>query len=571
MPATTREPRQPLIQMDAEGLPTDFVELLRTRGERVLPCVGAGLSIPAGIRDLASDLTRMASARGAEVDAGDLSSVVQALESQCGVEATQQMVAETIIATPVSPTPTQRALALCPSRIIATFNYDNCLELAAEQVGRTPRPLLPNTADAFRRPGPNELVVLHLHGAANNPASIVLPGRTSERLRRHELFMRVLTALWAQYIVVYFGFSFAQTEVHLFDALGWVARELPGADTQRLLLREPEAQERGEQLVSLVATGVFEVVPYPDTPDHRAVHQAALLLAPTNEPAADNVQGTAAEPTPHYEAPALLEIEPGADSTTVRAETLRADWGMGAGWVTIPELLDARRAVVIAPPGMGKTQLLRVSGREPDRGEKALLIALKELPGLFDADEDPVRAVARLVADGPAFDSATPVPSRERLEDGSYMFLLDALDEVPPGGQAEVIDAVLAAADRWPQHGYVVTTRPTVDAGSLIARGFRSFRIVSSSGWGNRYLQRRGVPTGRVEELRARAPTVANLLGIPTYAAAIAERLVEGIDPSDRPLDLLLDPVRSLARIEAEKQGKPADCLSSAPLGGWGS
>ena len=543
--------------MDAEGLPPAFVELLHQGRERVLPCVGAGLSIPAGIRDLASGLVTGASARGLELAPGDLPSVVQALESQCGVEATQHLVAETITATPVNPTPTHKALALCPSRIVATFNYDNCLELAAQEVGRTPRLMLPNTAHAFRHPEPDELVVLHLHGAATDPGSIVLPGQTTELLATNELFMRVLTSLWARYIVVYFGFSFAPTEVHLFEALEWLNRELPDADIQRLLLREPESQQRGGELAPLLANPLFELVPYPDTADHRAVHQAALLLGPTNEPASDNVRALAPRATAHYQAPALLEVEPGADPSTVKAETLRADWGMGAGWITIPKLLDARRAVVIAPPGMGKTQLLRVAGRETDRGQRPLLVALKELPGLLDEEEDPVRSFTRLVAGAQAFDDVTPAPVHERLEVGSYLFLLDALDEVSPGRRGEVIEALVAAIDRWPQHGYLVTTRPTVEAARLIDKGFRSFRIVYSDGWGARYLERRGVPTERVRDLRARAPTATNLLGIPTYAAAIGEQLARGIALPDRPIDLLLDPIRTLARNEAERQGKP--------------
>ena len=236
---------------------------------------------------------------------------------------------------------------------------------------------------------------------------------------------------------------------------------------------------------------------------------------------------------------------------------IAGNWGMGAEWVTVPELLDAGRTVVTAAPGMGKTQLLRVAGRESRRAPRPLLCQLKELPGLLDDAENPLRGFARFVADGQAFHATTPVPSRERLEEGTYIFLLDALDEVTPGRRGEVIDAVLAAVQRWPQHGFVVTTRPSVEAMALIGAGFRSYRIVPSGRWGIRYLQRRGVDEQRLAELRGRAPTASNLLGIPIYAAAIGERLVTGHELTDRPIDLLLDPVRALAQNEAQKQGKP--------------
>jgi hypothetical protein len=543
--------------MDAEGLPPEFVDLVRRERTRVLPCVGAGLSIPAGIRDLASDVAHIASERGVEIAGDDLASVVQALELQRGVEETQAIVAEAIISTPVQPTRTQKALALCPLGIVATFNYDDCLERAAGEMGRTPLPLLPNTARAFRRPGPGELVVLHLHGSAADPSSIVLPGRTTEQLASNDAFMRLLTSLWTQYVVVYFGFSFAPSEVHLLGALEWLARELPDADKQRLLLRELEAQQRAEDLAPLVSIPLLEVVPYPDTPDHRAVHQAALLLGPTNEPAPDNLSTVAPAPVAHYEPAALLEVEPGAEPSVIQADALRAEWGMGGEWVSVDQLLDAGRTLVTAAPGMGKTQLVRIAGREPGRAQKPVLCQLKELPGLLDGTEDPWHAFARMAAGAQAFDDQTPVPSRERLEDGSYMFLLDALDEVPPRRRPEVADAVVAAVERWPQHGYLVTTRPTVDAARLVGAGFRSFRIVPSEGWGGRYFQRRGVPDRRVVELREKSPAASNLLSIPTYAAAIGERLADGDELSDRPIDLLLDPVRTLASEEALKQGRP--------------
>ena len=555
MPAATAVTLRP--QMDAEGLPTGFVELIRQERTRVLPCVGAGLSIPAGIRDLAANLSQAAAERGTDAGSGGLASVVSSLESVYGVEETQVLVAQTVSAIPVQPTPTQKALALCPAGIVVTFNYDDCLERAARAVGREPVSLVPDTAEAFRAPGPNELVVLHLHGIASEPSSIVLPGRTTERLAANELFMRLLTYLWARHVVIYFGFSFAPTEVHLLEALDWLARELRDADKQRLLLREFEVSQRHEELAPLLANPLFEIVPYPDTSDHRAVHQAALLLGPRNEPAPDNVSAQVPEPVPFYEPAALLEVEPGADPSAVQAETFRADWGMGTDWVTVAGLLDSGRAVVSAPPGMGKTQLLRVAGRESLAARRALLSPLRELPGLLDDDEDPRRAFARLVAAARAFDATTPVPTRERLETSSYIILLDGLDEVPPGRRPEVIDAVLSAVQRWPQHGYVVTTRPTVEAVRLVAAGFRSLRIVLSDGWGARYLERRGVPGPRLADLRERAPTASNLLSIPTYAAAIGERLVRGDELTDQPIDLLLDPVRTMASSEAQKQGKP--------------
>jgi hypothetical protein len=67
--------------------------------------------------------------------------------------------------------------------------------------------------------------------------------------------------------------------------------------------------------------------------------------------------------------------------------------------------------------------------------------------------EAPERGFARLVArEGEAFDQTTPVSSRDALREGSFVFLLDGLEEAAFTEQAAVVEAIVAAGESWPQH-----------------------------------------------------------------------------------------------------------------------
>jgi SIR2-like domain len=546
------------------SLPTEFVSLLRQERDRVIPFVGAGLAIPAGVAELPIGVVAAARARGVDVASDSLLSVTTALEGSLGTDGTKALVAEVVQSLVVTSTPTLRALAQVPGRAVATFNYDDAIERAARDVGLVPRPVLPDTATAFRTAPEGEVMVVHLHGLADAPQSLVLPGRTSEELNANAAFMTLLRSLWARHVVVYFGFRLGPAETHVRAALGWLASELPDAEPQRLLLPASELDLRGEELEVLRANPLFEAVPYPDSPGHEAAHQAALLLAPANEPATDVVASRAPEPKPHFLEPALLRADPGTEQSSLRAQAISAELGHGDDeWVTPEALLASRQAVVIASPGMGKTQLLLAAGRRASGGEKPLFANLRPLAGLLDDEDDPLRAFARLAGDAAAFAEETPVATSDRLENASYIFLLDGLDEVALGRRRAVVAALRTAVRRWPQHGYIVATRPTAEAPELLEAEFTPFRIVDSGYWGLRYLAHRQLPEDRIREFQRHAPAAGDLLGIPMYAAHIGERLASGEPLPQRPIDLIVDALHALAREEARKQGQSPDAFAS--------
>src|SRR6266511_4579340 len=73
-------------------------------------------------------------------------------------------------------------IAHAPSQIVVTTNYDYGLEAAAREIGREPVTLHPRSALVTAAPTEGHLVVIHVHGVHDEPASIVLPGRSVRAL-----------------------------------------------------------------------------------------------------------------------------------------------------------------------------------------------------------------------------------------------------------------------------------------------------------------------------------------------------------------------------------------------------
>lgn len=537
------------------GLPQELVETLRHRRGAVVPFVGAGLAVGAGVRDLTGAVRAAAAARGLDVVAGDLLDLVRALTAQTSLAVVRRLVADTVLGLEVQATPTLAVLARSPRRVLATFNYDDAIERAVEHAGLVPRTAVPGSTEPFRDPASGEVLVVHLHGSAHRPDSIVLPGLSTEALNADSAFMALLRTLWARYLILYIGFRFGPTESHLRSALGWLAAQLPDAEPQILLAPEPESTSRGEEWRALQANPLIRVVPYAPTPEHDAVHLVALTLAPTNEPTSDVVREQAPELVSYYTRPSM---------TVVAAPSAPAQEGSEAPPDRASPEHGPERIFVQAPGGMGKTQYLRARGRDAPPEEKALLVHVGHLPSLLDDERDPCVAVARLLTHAGAFDARTPLPTSERLDTGRYLLLFDGIDEVGLRRRDETIGAILAAAARWPQHGFVIAGRETGDRERVVGAGFTVAQIDSSPEWGAEYLRSRGVPAGRVTELYAVAPAIADLLGVPMYAAAVGERLVEDGTLPARPLELLVDGARRAIAREAAKWGRDVEPLYGA-------
>jgi SIR2-like domain len=540
-----------------EELPTEPLEILRQGRLQVAPFIGAGLSPAAGTAALVTAVQERARSQGATAEANDLLLLSRQLEKELGREDTRKLIATAVRSLPTRSTSTLEALARCSSQVIATFNYDDSIEQAILATGQIPKPLLPNTADVFRDPSEGEVVVVHLHGSAHEPDTLVLPGLLTEVLNEDDVFKGALRHLWLRHLVVYLGFRLGPAETHLRAALGWLVNGIRDVNKQLMFLPRSEYESRGEELQVLSANPFFIPVPYPDTPDHRAVHFVALMIAPKNEPTSDVVPRRASSPVPYFLAPriAIGGEETELDRTETPEETLRM---LGS------RLARSRRVVIDGQGGMGKTQLLLALGASWSSAHEALYAPLDRLAAILD-DEEPITAgFARFAGHAESFHDQVPRPSLERLETGQFAFLLDGFDELAVRRRAAVAQAIAEIAGIWTQHVFIVASRP-IGVESLLAQsGFEIVRLKPSTDWGKTYLERRGVSGERIGDALGHLGDVASeMIAVPMQAAHVGESLVRGMEMPTRPIDFAVRISHDLVAREAAKRGWPASALTT--------
>lgn len=534
----------------------DLYELLRTE-RSVIPFVGAGLATGAGAPG--SDTLAAEMAKRLGVPSGSLLAVTTAAEARHGSEPPKEVVADVVARARLSPTPELRAIAANRTGRVLTTNYDRAIERAAEAVGREPVPLSYTDARALEPPADGTVHVVHLHGQAEDPPSIVLPGAATQALIGDETFALVARSLMAQHLVLYLGFRLGPAEIHLRSTVAWLASRITGARRHVLMVRDRDRDRRGEDLQALAELPIVDVVTYAD-PSHAPVTQAALLLRKGSSFDGEDARPLDGAPPNPYVMPVLVPMRPDEELATLEYRLREVEQGREP-FVGLEQLAEPVRTLLVAGPGLGKTELLRLFARD-DSQPPAVFADLTELPGLLDEEGDPLRAVTRLLGTARAGRPEVPRPTPRALDGATLRFLLDSLDEVPALRRTDVAEAVVAAASHWEQHRWIVATRPDAEVLRLADADFRLFRILPSAAWARTYFEVSAVPPERVERATLQNPDLGTLLGIPLYAQVVAERLRAGEDPPGTAFELLSEAQRRAVEREAAKRGLDSDELS---------
>lgn len=541
---------------------SDLVPVLARDREEIIPLIGAGLCVEAGLPTGATlaEILREHSRLRLAAPEGDFGAVCREIEQVAGLKTLQELAAEALESAAMTPTPSLMAIAGCPSARVLTTNYDKAIERSVEEIGKEPvRISLDQQQGLGDLPKDGQVFVIHLHGVIERPETMVLTTFQRRALLNDDPYRSRLRSLLLGGRLLALGLRLSAEEAYLRAELGQF-RGLLGGQTPIVVLPDGEIDE---ELRILEADGAVELQRCDPSQDYLEVRQCAQLLAPRQIPPTEVIAARATGVSTPFLDPPLLGPKQltNAGDNDLAVTVMLAESRLGLGSLAdVREMADARRALLVGAPGRGKTMALRRLGEENEgRAVRCDLRNFRPVPAA------PERGFARLAArECEAFDGETPVPSKEALGEGSFVFLLDGLEEAAIEDQAAIVEAILAATEHWPQHSYVVATRPTSEAQRLLDAGFTRFVVEGTEGWGNRYLRACGITPEQIEHLYDIVPTIGTQLAIPRYAARIAEELheeTEGVALAGGALERLVRGERKNLEEAAHRLGVELDEL----------
>jgi hypothetical protein len=505
------------------------------RPEFVVPILGSGISMAVGHLSgpkLAAQLVRVGS--GVEVDGEDLDlpdprAVADELISR-GVarEDLQRAVARLYDKPPTSTSPTIDALLQVRSRRLVTLNYDRSVEIRAEELGIEHESLVLSldaarvleclTADAER----DRLVVVHAHGVATDPSTIVLDEegyadlvsapRVSLCLHQLMLSNRLLfmgTRLDELYLLYELQRLSFLKKRHLLVASEAIVEELRTAPRARL---DP-------------GTGALVIRGYSD---HNQLVPLVDLLA--RRPKAPEVEPAVGGPT----FPMSTDVPPAdyvetlmLERREVEDDDLLASYLVGLGSnapVPLEQIvLIGARTVVEGLPGSGKsTLLIEIGSRQPDQ-----VTALRLRAPRLDLVGHPARLLNQWLGTAEAFrpdERSDPA----RLESDVFHFLIDGLDEVEFESQALIAQRIVEVADANPTHSFTVASRAIPALESFDRPDWLRVVLAPSGQWRQDYLARCNTEWSELVSAVPLLDDLGDLLNLPFFLTQTVGRFKAG-------------------------------------------
>jgi hypothetical protein len=525
------EPALP-AQQDSTGgggywPPNEAGSILETR-EFVVPVLGAGISVDAGMpssQAVADHIMKKIPAREGEYSDG---SSLMAVADEADIDPLDlnKLVAEFVMSSAPAVTDFARAIVHAPSRLIVTFNYDFVLENAADAEGVEYESLVASeqaindvlsqlTSDVHSE----HLTILHIHGRADQPASIVLERDSYQAIANRGRIQDLVFSLMNLRAMCFLGTEL--NELHFVAMM----RQHRGDRRHVLLCR---ASKRDE-LVSNLGLSVHRDGVLVETYDQHAELDgfAARLVATVRE---DIPEGPIAEievPSLPFGYVANVLVPHGREvSESDRLASLILGVADGPAPLGEADVALGQRTVVVGAPGSGKSELLKRAGALAPGDEQALLIRCSQLDLIAG---EAITVLTRMAETGVGLQQDVVV-NREALERHRFHFYFDGLDESSIDQQPVIARAIADVAGAFPQHRFTVASRsieaissfPEANEASVDGR-WRILELVPDRNWQSSYLSAAGVSLQELEEKMPALRDLAGLLQLPFFLAKTVE------------------------------------------------
>jgi hypothetical protein len=504
--------------------------------DTVVPVIGAGMAVEPGVPGVWALHDALLAAAGEAwcranpgAARGSLFQLADALAVAHSELWVQEQVAAIVRSRPLTPTPALKALAKVSSGLIVTTNYDLAIEHAAHAAGQRVETYTLGEFDLALR-NDSGLRVVHLHGVIAEPETIVLTTNSYERILGDERAQLVMRDLAVRFHLLFLGHSLSANEVHIRRDVEWTLRRGPSGSApghRHLLVTSESAWDAGTQASwneVAVETGV-QVWVFPDPmSEHLAAKRAAHVIAgPSSVETAEYAPNVPVTLFDRHYLPLPVATTADVKDPEAYGTYLYQTWQFGE---RLADSLDddASRLLLVAGGGFGKTQELLQIARRSSRSPlyQPLSNFQAQVPGA-EPEQAFVRCMATAMSAG---EHAVPKLTLPRLRDEAYVFLLDGLDEVPIDRRGQIVQLINDVSATYPQHRWVVASRLLSELDALI--GFESWTLLVDGGWLARYAQHRSVQLADLDAVTEKAPSLADLINIPIFAASVVDHVIRG-------------------------------------------
>lgn len=195
--------------MTKEKLIKEYLKAIKEENAGLF--IGAGLSVPAGFVNWSNLLNDIADELGLDIseEKHDLISLVQFyMNKKRNRNAVNQLLLDKYGNKTVPPTQNHKILARLPIKYYWTTNYDNLIERAFDEVGKTPdvKKSINNLSTVTRK---RDAIIYKMHGDIDTPHEAVLTKDDYEIYsKKNELFSIALRGDLVSKTFLFLGFSF---------------------------------------------------------------------------------------------------------------------------------------------------------------------------------------------------------------------------------------------------------------------------------------------------------------------------------------------------------------------------
>ena len=434
----------------------------------------------------------------------------------------------------VEPTAAYHALVDLPSGVMLTLNYDELPEMAVRMSGRTPRSFthedldqvleLLNSGEDLRR----SPVIVHLHGIASKPETIILDSVSEAALQTKRLH-DLLWELALHKTLCFWGITVDEPDIvgRLKDTAPFGGKHVLFADAQTRT-----EIERGRNFLGFERHGILAV-----TVEHRDLDAAADYVRETaHRPVLDEwvVCMPKIEARTGYEPNVVIEERLDEDDQLSRLfADLDAEERPQLRRLFAPHNLKAvpegevalgSRTLLTGAPGSGKTEFLREVAKHVPDDEQALFIRLST--ARF-GPADPGVLLGRWIKTAQVFPEGVTINAAV-LQANRFHFVLYGLDEIAPPDQARATKALIEVAKAFPQHRFTVSTRPIEEAALFAEDDWRLLKLVPGEGWQKRFLEKRELRWSDLEDAAPSLRDVRDLLCLPFFLSEVVKLYRQG-------------------------------------------